>query len=134
MNGFKNCIFLLLFLISSCWCLSFKPTVSCPTNLKYIIDLGSQCYDDSDVYGNVVSSENEPYDPVFHINLQQTLIESHYDNYEFHNVTTDDGYILGLFRIPVTKNRKGVVLLIHPILTDATIWVSAGDGSLGKYK
>lgn len=65
------------------------------------------------------------------------MLQSHFKNYEVHNVTTEDGYILGLFRIRVETNedkKKGIVVLLHPILTDSTIWVSQGNTSLGMHQ
>jgi len=52
-------------------------------------------------------------------------------NYECHHVTTEDGYILSLFRIklPTTKQGAPVVFLQHGFLASADSWVINGDNS-----
>uniref|UniRef100_A0A663EHJ0 Partial AB-hydrolase lipase domain-containing protein n=1 Tax=Aquila chrysaetos chrysaetos TaxID=223781 RepID=A0A663EHJ0_AQUCH len=52
---------------------------------------------------------------------------------EEYQVTTEDGYILGLFRIPAGRNRKKpAVLLHHGTLADSTYWISnLPNNSLG---
>ncbi|XP_075979114.1 lipase 3-like [Anticarsia gemmatalis] len=55
---------------------------------------------------------------------------------EVHNVTTSDGYILEMHRIPhgrdqnnVPDAKKPVVFLMHGLLCSSAIWVLAGPGS-----
>ncbi|NWH63356.1 LICH hydrolase, partial [Geococcyx californianus] len=56
---------------------------------------------------------------------------------EEHQVTTEDGYILGVFRIPAGRNsqntgKKPAVFLQHAFLGDATHWISnLPNNSLG---
>ncbi|NXE38949.1 LICH hydrolase, partial [Ptilorrhoa leucosticta] len=56
---------------------------------------------------------------------------------EEYEVTTEDGYILGVFRIPTGRNsqntgKKPAVLLHHGVLADATQWISnMASNSLG---
>ncbi|NWZ34389.1 LIPM Lipase, partial [Brachypodius atriceps] len=56
---------------------------------------------------------------------------------EEYEVTTEDGYILGVFRIPAGRNtqntgKKPAVLLHHGILSDATHWIAnLPNNSLG---
>ncbi|NWR42871.1 LICH hydrolase, partial [Regulus satrapa] len=56
---------------------------------------------------------------------------------EEYEVTTEDGYILALYRIPAGRNRqntgkKPAVLLNHGIVSDATQWISnLPNNSLG---
>ncbi|NXO87959.1 LIPM Lipase, partial [Sitta europaea] len=56
---------------------------------------------------------------------------------EEYEVTTEDGYILGVFRIPAARNsqntgKKPAVLLHHGVLGDATHWISnLPNNSLG---
>ena len=61
--------------------------------------------------GEVEKKEKIPYDDYF----KQRCIE-HGFQFEYHSVTTDDGYILMLFRIPGEEGKptnKRPVLLIH---------------------
>ncbi|NXR99857.1 LIPM Lipase, partial [Oxylabes madagascariensis] len=56
---------------------------------------------------------------------------------EEYEVTTEDGYILGVFRIPAGRNRqktgkKPAVLLHHGVFSDSTHWISnLPNNSLG---
>ncbi|NXO74000.1 LICH hydrolase, partial [Phainopepla nitens] len=56
---------------------------------------------------------------------------------EEYEVTTEDGYVLGLFRIPAGRNsqnigKKPAVLLHHGIFSDATHWIAnLPNNSLG---
>ncbi|KAJ8958618.1 hypothetical protein NQ318_016340, partial [Aromia moschata] len=61
------------------------------------------------------------------------IITRHAKVYENHTVTTEDGYILQMFRIP-KENPKGVVILQHPVITDASIYVIQSNESLGCLK
>jgi pimeloyl-ACP methyl ester carboxylesterase len=60
------------------------------------------------------------------------------NGYEFdtYEVTTPDGYILTLYRIPPGKDdnrkKKQPVFMLHGIATDSSVWVDVGDRSLGK--
>jgi hypothetical protein len=49
---------------------------------------------------------------------------------ELHTVTTEDGYILRMERIP-RPGVKDVVLFMHGILDTSLTWVSAGEGAGG---
>ena len=58
---------------------------------------------------------------------------------EVHSVLTEDGYVLGLHRIPYGKNRqKGPrppILLQHGIMCNSGDWILPGPNqSLGDYK
>lgn len=71
--------------------------------------------------------------------LKPELIASANYSVETHYVTTEDGYILAIHRIPkspvspVTKKNKPVVFLMHGILLDSSCWVIIGPGNaLGK--
>ncbi|XP_050307841.1 lipase 1-like isoform X2 [Anthonomus grandis grandis] len=50
--------------------------------------------------------------------------------YENHTVTTEDGYILTLFRA-TQKNPKGIIVMFHPIIQDSTTWFLGGSTSYG---
>lgn len=62
--------------------------------------------------------------------LQGQLITRYGYPMENHTITTEDGYILTLHRIP-KKNPRGVVVLQHPALTSCTMWIDKGNFSLG---
>jgi lysosomal acid lipase/cholesteryl ester hydrolase len=60
------------------------------------------------------------------------MIERHGYTSETHTVTTEDGYILNLHRIP--NRGKPPVLLNHGILMSSVDYVITGpDRALGKY-
>lgn len=65
------------------------------------------------------------------------MIKYHGYPCEEHEVTTKDGYILGVFRIPSGRNmhntgQKPAVFLQHAFLGDATHWISnLPNNSLG---
>lgn len=60
-------------------------------------------------------------------------MQNHFERYENHTVSTEDGYILHIFRIP-KENPKGVVILQHPLATDAIVWVAQNNESQGNVK
>lgn len=55
-----------------------------------------------------------------------------------YNVTTEDDYILTVYRIPhginKTQERKQPVLIQHGAFQDAAVWVDIGERSLGNVK
>ncbi|XP_063923589.1 lipase member J-like isoform X2 [Zophobas morio] len=73
-------------------------------------------------------NENCYYDPDTTLSIPQ-LIEKYAGKVELHNVTTEDGYIITMFRIP-NGNRKGVILLHHSIATHSHIYLWQGNNSL----
>lgn len=69
--------------------------------------------------------------------FQPEIIARHGYPIETHEVTTEDGYILNLFRIPYGKEGKPKlqgppVLLQHGIAENSVIFVYIGNQSLGK--
>lgn len=48
---------------------------------------------------------------------------------EIHHVTTEDGHILTVFRMPNNK-RKNPIFLQHGLITTSANWISLGDDSL----
>jgi len=72
--------------------------------------------------------------------MQQIAISKGYTSIEKHSVTTDDGYILGVYRIPSgrfesvqgSQQPKRVVFLQHGLLDSSWTWVANyPDESLG---
>ena len=59
------------------------------------------------------------------------LIESQGFTSETHFVTTDDGYILGVHRIPGSGSRSPVVLYLHGYESSSADLVLRGEDSLG---
>lgn len=73
--------------------------------------------------------------------VQVELIEQWGYPAEKHNVTTEDGYFLNIFRIPwspVSKNKtekKPVIFLQGPLLSSSDIWLMAESNiSIGYHK
>jgi len=58
------------------------------------------------------------------------LVTQHGFPLETYKITTEDGYILDLFRLPNTTTDK-VAFLLHPATGSAAQWVDKGDSSLG---
>ncbi|NXA62733.1 LICH hydrolase, partial [Mohoua ochrocephala] len=74
--------------------------------------------------------------PECFMNVSEIIRYHGYPSEEY-EVTTEDGYILGVFRIPTGRKRqntgkKPAVLLHHGVLADATHWISnMASNSLG---
>lgn len=74
------------------------------------------------------------------VSLQPDLIRKYRYPVEVHSVTTEDGYILEMHRIPhgrdannVPGQRKPVVFLMHGMLVSSADYVIFGPGrALGK--
>lgn len=70
---------------------------------------------------------------------QPDIIEGHGYPVEVHNVTSSDGYILTMFRIPYSPNESELklertpVLLMHGLLESSNGWIVQGPShSLGR--
>lgn len=61
--------------------------------------------------------------------LQNEIITENGYEVEKHQVTTEDGYILGLFRIP--KEGGQPVFMLHGVECSSSVFVSLGNRSLG---
>ncbi|KYB27895.1 lipase member J [Tribolium castaneum] len=79
-------------------------------------------------YFNIYFSPDCFYIPDNYLNAPE-IIKHHVGLFEHHKVTTEDGYILGLFRIPQTS-PKGVILLQHGFVQDARSWLSQYNESV----
>ncbi|CAH0550444.1 unnamed protein product [Brassicogethes aeneus] len=81
---------------------------SCSDWLSYLFPpLSPSCFYNPDVFANTIEI------------IERHLGKGSYENY---TVTTEDGYILTLFRI-LQNNPKGVVMLQHPVTSDGVVWV-----------
>jgi pimeloyl-ACP methyl ester carboxylesterase len=61
--------------------------------------------------------------------LQTNIIQRHTNSSETHQVQTEDGYILNLFRIR-RENPRGVIFFQHGVTGDARCWVSQYNDSV----
>ena len=86
--------------------------------------------------GSIFSVPVKKYDPDCDYNITQMIQTKGYPCEE-HQVITNDGYILGVFRIPHGRNSTTMgrpVLLQHGLLDAAVTWVmNFPDQSLGFY-
>lgn len=97
----------------------------------------------NDIYNNTASkflnrkcTDNVKctFNPDDYLNVPQ-IIKRHGYPSESHIVTTLDGYLLTLFRIPGTRDGKRggqPVLLQHGLAADSAPWVICDNNSLGK--
>uniref|UniRef100_A0A2N9ESU7 Lipase n=1 Tax=Fagus sylvatica TaxID=28930 RepID=A0A2N9ESU7_FAGSY len=77
----------------------------------------------------------KPYSDISHDGICKYMVETQGYVCQGHQVTTKDGYILGMQRIPVGRSNKTAdrppVLLQHGLLADATTWLlNSPDESL----
>ncbi|CAH0560376.1 unnamed protein product [Brassicogethes aeneus] len=111
----------LLFLIFTFSMVSTKNNV-CPSDLDYYtIDLNLNCWYDPDVDASIPE-----------------IINNHGFNSKSYNVTTWDGYILEIFRIPSKLNEtvskpKSPILLFPGLLRDARCMLILGEDSPAIY-
>lgn len=73
----------------------------------------------------------------YFIYFQRDIVIRHGYPFESYSVTTEDGYILNLFRIPPpigSESNAQPVFLQHGIATSSVVWVDIGDRSLGMSK
>ncbi|KAB0799467.1 hypothetical protein PPYR_07347 [Photinus pyralis] len=92
------------------------------------------CKSFSDYYGDRDKNENCYYNPDTYMNVSQIIKQRGYP-VEEHDVTTKDGYILTLFRIPLGKNSSTLlsgrpILILHGVLTNSASFVNRGNKSL----
>ncbi|XP_069652670.1 lysosomal acid lipase/cholesteryl ester hydrolase [Haliaeetus albicilla] len=82
------------------------------------------------------SQHRKPRNPECFMNVSEIIRYHGYPSEEY-QVTTEDGYILDVFRIPAGRNsqntgKKPAVLLHHGTLADSTYWISnLPNNSLG---
>jgi lysosomal acid lipase/cholesteryl ester hydrolase len=101
---------------------ALQPILRCSTSNR-----NNVCTTFRDYY-NPDGNKNCYYDPDTTLEIP-AIIQKYAKDLEIHKVTTDDGYILTLFRIPRT-NPKGVILLHHSIATHSQIYLWQGNESL----
>ncbi|CAH1379416.1 unnamed protein product [Tenebrio molitor] len=109
---FKIASHLLLVLLSFIF-VPFNSNNSCSNYLSYLfISFSSDCYHNPDVNDNITN-----------------IIQRHTNSSETHQVQTEDGYILNLFRIR-RENPRGVIFFQHGVIGDARCWVSQYNDSV----
>ncbi|KAJ3640679.1 hypothetical protein Zmor_027225 [Zophobas morio] len=90
-----------------------KQNNTCKSYLSYFnIFFSSDCYHNPDQDDDILG-----------------IIQRHVGVHETHEVQTDDGYFLTLFRIP-RQNPRGVIFFQHPLTTDARVWVGQYNESV----
>jgi pimeloyl-ACP methyl ester carboxylesterase len=110
----------------------FNSNNSCGSYLSYLfISFSSDCYHNPDINDNIVS-ESSHENKKTAILLQTNVIQRHTNSSETHQVQTEDGYVLDLFRIH-RKNPRGVILFQHSFLFDARIWVNQKNDSVAFF-
>jgi hypothetical protein len=80
-------------------------------------------------YFDAKFNENCFYNPDMFLETPD-LITKYAGKHEAYKITTEDGYILTMFRIP-RENPKGAILLQHPVTVNSRIYMSQGNNSLG---
>lgn len=115
----------------------------CPSLLDYtIMDINPKCYYNPNVGATTVRFWFS-LQITFKINLliififKEEIVEREGYPFESHTVTTKDGYILTLHRIPYGKNYLGPnkrqpVFILHGIALTSSIFVSIPKKSLGN--
>ncbi|CAH1370510.1 unnamed protein product [Tenebrio molitor] len=93
------------------------------------MSLGKNACNNFANYLNPNFNENCFYNPDMFLETPD-LITKYTGKCEAYKVTTEDGYILTMFRIP-RENPKGVILLQHPLTVNSRIYMSQGYNSLG---
>ncbi|KAF5294558.1 hypothetical protein FQR65_LT10750 [Abscondita terminalis] len=93
------------------------------------------CLKFDDYYGNRDNNKNCYYNPDVKLNVSQ-IVERWGYPLEEHKVTTEDGYILTLFRIPngkhtINKKRGPPILLQHGAILNSASFINRGNKSLG---
>lgn len=67
--------------------------------------------------------------------LQSQIAEGHGYALETHTTTTQDGYIISMFRLKRNSAQKKFgqpVILQHGIIVDGLSWMISGNNSLGE--
>lgn len=71
------------------------------------------------------------FNPIF--KKKDVITQRHGYPIETYEATTDDGYILTIFRLPNDTAAAQTVYIQHGANTDSTVWVDIGNRSLGKF-
>ena len=84
-----------------------------------------QLFNVTHVFKHFKKGFHKPYnaEPDFDKDIKE-IVEENGFIFENHTVVTGDGYILGLFRVTLEKNKDGpVVFMQHGLLDSADCWV-----------
>ncbi|KAF2901736.1 hypothetical protein ILUMI_04464 [Ignelater luminosus] len=95
------------------------------------------CKTFSDYYTNTDHNENCYYNPDAHLKVDEIVKRRGYP-VEVHNITTEDGYIITVFRIPFGKKKPSIkekarqpVFLLHGGVFNSESYINIGNKSLG---
>ncbi|CAH2084568.1 unnamed protein product [Euphydryas editha] len=85
----------------------------------------------NEVSHNYSVKKNDPEPEDAYLNITQLVTKYGYE-IEEHTVTTEDGYILNIHRMP-SRNLTKVILLMHGILDSSDSWVLQGPNNALAY-
>jgi hypothetical protein len=117
-------------------CINFKNNVCSKLPDYHIAAFSNNCDYNPDVLSTVVSTIVFQTSIFLESCYQPEIVERHGYNIKKHSATTDDGYILTVFRV-TSKDKeptKSPVFVQHGVVTNSANWVDISNRSLGINK